>query len=935
MLHATLTTTTTGIKSKNETLKKFPSISGLCLIVYFSLMFIIPATNSYAQSLPPGFSEVLVAGGISAPAAIAFAPDGRIFVAEKTGALRVIKNGNLLAKPFITLNVASSGEQGLVGITFHPNFASNHYIYLYYTLPNADHNRISRFIASGDTVVPGSETVILNLDPLNGGLIHNAGSMHFGPDGKLYVGTGDATHPFSSQDLDSYHGKILRINGDGTVPPGNPFTTGSSQKKRVWAYGLRNPFTFSFQPGTGRLLINDVGQDTWDEINEATTAGLNFGWPYAEGMDTTGTYTDPVFVYHHGSGQDSGCAVTGGAFFNPTTTNWPASYFGKYFFVDYCNFWMKTLDISGSPAISSPFASNIAAYAVYLTLGPDGNLYYLSYYNDAVYKIVYNTSQAPFITSQPQSISVQIGTSATFSVSATGAQPFTYQWRKNGNYIPGAHNKTYKISSATAADAGNYSVKITNSIGNVISNNAMLTVTQANTLPNAVITSPVSGTNYGGGDVISYSGTGSDAEDGTLPASAFKWYVIFHHDSHTHPGPSAQSNVTSGSFSVPVTGETSSNVYYRLYLVVTDSQGAKDTAYVDILPRTTQITLNTVPPGLIVKLDGLSHVAPYVFTGVEGIIRTISVTSPQLLSGTNWYFDNWSQGSSQTQSFGTPVNNVTYTATFSSSIVAVINPLADAYVRSGIYGDINYGNDLLLNTKNTSNDDNIQKSYLKFDIAGLPGNYSDVKLRLLGNMNNSNTPSATVQLVNSTNNSWTENTITYNNRPVVQTVILDSKTVSGKTPEYYEWDVTTLVNSLISTGAQKVTFMLKNLTVSNYNYVSFNSKENSTAPELRFEGNTAFRKAANSVLKFDDGDGRMAFTLFPNPASDQVTIAFPEVIEHGNIKIMDISGKTVREMTITANESENISVSDLKEGMYFISFSRGDKISYGKIAISR
>src|SRR5439155_20353322 len=155
---------------------------------------------------------------------------------------------------------------------------------------------------------------------------------------------------------------------------------------------------------------------------------------------------------------------------------------------------------------------------------------------------------------------------------------------------------------------------------------------------------------------------------GALPASAFTWFVVFHHDTHTHPGPTATSGVKSGSFDIPNTGETSTNVFYRLYLVVTDPQGAKDTAYTDILPRTSSITLNSNPTGLTVTLDGQPFTTPYTFSSVEGMLRTIGATSPQTLNGLNYTFSNWSQGGSQTQTFATPVNDVSYTANFTTQL---------------------------------------------------------------------------------------------------------------------------------------------------------------------------------------------------------------------------------------------------------------------------
>lgn len=646
---------------------------GLLLISFFLLIF--SALQSKAQTFPMGFSQVQTATGITNPTIMQFSPDGRIFIAQQSGALRIFKNGSLLSQPFITLSVNSSGERGLLGIAFDPAFATNNFIYLYYTLLSGANNRISRFTANGDVVVSGSEVLVLNLDPLSSATNHNGGTMQFGPDGKLYVGVGENANSANAQNLDTYHGKILRINSDGTPAAGNPFTTGSVQRRSVWSYGMRNPYTLTFQPGTGKLFVNDVGQNSWEEINDCTIGGLNYGWPSAEGMSGNPAYTNPVYTYPHGSGSGQGCAITGGAFFNPPATNYPSTYTGNYFFIDYCSNWIDRLAISGTTVTRSSFATNIAGSPVGIVTGTDGNLYFLSRANNALYRIVYTTTTAPVITTQPQSITVAQGNPASFSVTATGTPPLSYQWRKNGVNISGATNSTYTIPSVAPSHAGNYSVVVTNSAGSATSNNATLTVTSPNQVPLATITTPTAGALYTAGTSVSFSGTGNDSEDGALGASAFVWYVMFHHDTHTHPGPSAPDGVTSGSFSIPNTGETSANVFYRLYLVVTDSQGAKDTSYTDILPRTSTITLNTNPQGLTVTLDGQPFTAPITITSVEGMLRTIGATSPQTVNNALTYnYSSWSQGGTQSQTFATSVNNVVYTANFTASMRTADNP---------------------------------------------------------------------------------------------------------------------------------------------------------------------------------------------------------------------------------------------------------------------
>jgi glucose/arabinose dehydrogenase len=327
--------------------------------------------------LPSGFSETQI-GEIASPTAMEIAPDGRIFVCEQGGSLRVIKNGVLLPAPFVTLNLDSSGERGLLGIAFDPNFGFlNHYLYLYYTVATTPrHNRVSRFEANGDVVVPGSETILLELDNLSSATNHNGGAIHFGPDGKLYVAVGENASPPNSQTLTNRLGKVLRINSDGSIPTDNPFfNVATGANRSIWALGLRNPFTFAFQPGTTRMFINDVGQDTWEEINDGI-AGANYGWPNTEGVTSNPAFRSPLLAYaHSGEPATTGCAIAGGAFYNPLFVQFPASFVGKYFFADLCSGWIRIFDPATNTA--APFASGIVQ-PVDLKVGLDGSLYYLS-----------------------------------------------------------------------------------------------------------------------------------------------------------------------------------------------------------------------------------------------------------------------------------------------------------------------------------------------------------------------------------------------------------------------------------------------------------------------------------------------------------------------------------------------------------------------------
>ncbi len=265
---------------------------------------------------------------------------GRLFVLEKRGFVRIIKNGQLSPEPLLDITDRvneDSNEMGLLGIALHPNFLQNGYFYVNYTGAGGD-TFISRFQANGDRADASSELNLLHIkQPFPN---HNGGSLAFGPDGYLYAGLGDggaAGDPLgNAQALDTLLGKILRIDVDSkqpyAIPADNPFGN------EIWAYGLRNPWRISFDKQTDDLYIGDVGQGDWEEIDfvsAGSPGGLNFGWDYYEGshdydpQGIAGEYTYPVAEYSHAEG---GCAVTGGYVYRGSMPEWN----GIYLYGDYC-----------------------------------------------------------------------------------------------------------------------------------------------------------------------------------------------------------------------------------------------------------------------------------------------------------------------------------------------------------------------------------------------------------------------------------------------------------------------------------------------------------------------------------------------------------------------------------------------------------------------
>lgn len=668
-----------------------------------------------AATLPTHFAETEIVTGLD-PTSLAIAPDGRLFVCEKNGTIRIVKDDAMLEEPFVRLSsVQNYNEQGLQSIAFDPDFENNGYVYVYYTVQTDQYtgrNRVSRLTADGDVAVPGSEVILLEATYPGGGdrptdrhlsALHNGGALHF-RDGLLYVAVGDDQNGENAQDLSNPFGKILRVNPDpeNLIPADNPFVDNGDADPRIWAYGLRNPFTFAFDANTGRMFINDVGEYSWEEINEGV-AGANFGWPRTEGETDNPDFTGPFYAYPHQDKPDDdssnsfydyphtiGCAVTGGAFYSPpAAAPFPAEYQGRYFFSDYCHGEIITID-PNDPMDVQIFATGIDR-CIDIDVAPDGVLYYIARgstgagdgsdddntesNNGSIYRIDYTGSDAPTIASQPQDTTVPAGENATFTVDVSGSDP-EFQWLRDGveledgETVSGAETASLALGPVTPEDHGaEFTCVITNASGSVTSAAATLSVLEGGR-PTAVILTPEEGTLYSGGTTLSFSGTGSDPEDGdSLPASAFTWWIDFHHDTHHHPGMESTSGITEGSIPITHEGhETSANVWYRIYLTVTDSDGLSHTVTREVYPLTADLTFTTVPEGLEIDLDDRPTIAPVTVEAVAGMYRDVAVSKElQLLEGVAYRFAGWSQGGDAAQTIITPEEDTTFTATFTAS----------------------------------------------------------------------------------------------------------------------------------------------------------------------------------------------------------------------------------------------------------------------------
>jgi glucose/arabinose dehydrogenase len=604
-----------------------------------------------AADLPPGFVEEQIVTGLD-PTAMAMAPDERIFLLEKSGRVLIIENGVLLPDPFVTLDVDNFNERGLGGMVFHPDFEQNNFVYFYYSVPGENRNRVSRVVANGNFAVPGSEEVIFDLDPMNG-TIHNGGSMHFGPDGKLYVSVGDGADANAANDLNSLLGKILRLNDDGSIPEDNPFYDDlQGDNRAIYAYGLRNSFSTAMHPVTGQYFGCDVGGNLFEEVNEFT-AGNYYGWPDLEGFrqnqNLPSNYKEPLHAYNH----DVGCAVIAATFYSAETPTFPPQYHDKFFFADYCQGFVRVMD-PATGEIEETFATNIDRPLSFM-VAPNGDFYYLersgmgggsmqdntSTTNGSLWRVRYTGSGAPFISVQPDDVFLPVGETANFSVQAVGMETLTFQWQRDGVDLAGENGPTLTVPNVQLSDDGAaFRCLIANAEGSIRTEVATLRVT-ANTRPVANLTLPLPGATYRAGDTIFFAGFGNDAEDGSVPNEGLRWFIDFHHNDHTHPALENLRGTDEGFFIVPRIGEVSDNVWYRVYLVVEDEGGLVQSPFREVFPEKADFTVRTSPSGLRVNVDGQGMDSPAQVTSVIGIRRTLSAPINQVRGDTLYRFQGW------------------------------------------------------------------------------------------------------------------------------------------------------------------------------------------------------------------------------------------------------------------------------------------------------
>ena len=575
----------------------FHKILAAVMIVSLAIATLPVKPVSAAPAFPAGFVSESIVTNLTGPTTIAFAPDGRMFIGQKDGRVRVFQNGVLLPTDFINISsqVNNNWDRGLLGLAIHPDFPNTPYVYLLYTYDppgttdngggarvsrllrvSADPNNTNVALSGSEVVLLGTNSTFANIGDPNGndgapscqaGNVyvqdciaadspsHTIGTLIFGTDGSLFVSSGDGAHfnytdarALRSLDVNSLNGKILRINpitGQGYA--NNPFYNGSlnSNRSKVYSLGLRNPFRTTINTLTNEPFIGDVGWNSWEEIN--TGRGMNFGWPCYEGNNTgsnqQGSYASlatcsalylqglgavkaPTYAYNHSGGSSS---VQAGGFYRGIV--YPTQYQGALFLSDYNGDWIRylTFDVNGN-ATANNFGTDVAPVGgiVQLLTGPDTNLYYVAYNGPTpntseVRRIRYvtggNTPPSANASANPTSgyvpLAVDFSSLGSFD---PDAQSLTYSW----DFGDGSNTSTDPNPTHTYLASGNYTARltVTDSVGQ--SDTDTVAINIGNLAPVATIIAPTNGFRYSTGDIITYSGTGFDNEDGNLSGASLQ-----------------------------------------------------------------------------------------------------------------------------------------------------------------------------------------------------------------------------------------------------------------------------------------------------------------------------------------------------------------------------------------------------------------------------
>lgn len=660
-----------------------------CALVVLMVLVVTPAP---AQP-PAGFTNEVLKSGLTAPTSIAFLPDGRLLILQKTGQILIAdtQDNPLVTAPYMTItNIDAGEERGLLAIVLDPLFGvSNDYFYVYYMPGTPQHARVARFThqensgglsSTGDLA---SEFVLWEDTEDYFAKFHYGGGLDFGPDGTIFFTVGEHNMPSLAQDLSRPNGKILRFNSDGTIPGDNYGMSdgpGGAIYDYIWSYGLRNPFRAKWDFTYGKMFIGEVGGNdnsiSREDVHLATLSnpGTNYGWPDCEGYCDNPDFPlcdcvvddDPLFSYPHNG---AGASVTGGFVYRGSL--FPSSYQGVYFFGDYTKKFIRylTLDAGGNTVTGDFDFDMDSGSVIFLGEGLDGAIYYTTY-SGKVQRIVYDSGNlAPTITSKsatPTSGPAPLQVTFDATVNDPEGDPMTWLWVfGDGDSLAGAvAGGVVPTALHTYTANGPYGPYLVVDDGSNTRVSPPIAVTVGSP-PSVTIDTPPDGLTFVAGDSIYYSATAFDPDE-TLDGSNYAWTIRFKHNEHFHPGPVNDAPGTDGVFVIDSTGhDWHDDTGWVIDVVVTDSDGLTAADTVGLYPDKVNLTFETSPPGIPITIDGVPHVTPFIYDTLKGFQHEVGVPSQACVAGTAYGFDAWSDGGVPIHVITVPFVDSTWTATFS------------------------------------------------------------------------------------------------------------------------------------------------------------------------------------------------------------------------------------------------------------------------------
>jgi glucose/arabinose dehydrogenase len=661
-----------GVIVSNPSLGRGPSrLAGLaCIATVWG-----GAAVCLGQYLPPGFQQKAIVTTLTQPIEIEFEPDGGMLVAERVGRLVRWKAEKLTDLGTIPNVDYLRGEGGLLGMALHPEFSENRYIYIFYTalIDSRMYNRVSRFELR-EKLDLESETIIWEIETFQR-FAHNAGAVKFGPDGMLYFSTGDQFEANNSQTLSNPHGKILRIDDTGAIPADNPFYGEPDASEEIWAYGFRNPFRFVFDEVTGDLWVGDVGYETEEEL-DLTLPGRNYGWPLMEGetcyIEDCSLYEAPAFAYRHDEDQRGGRTIIAGPVYYGA--GFPEEYQGTMFVGDFMGGYIRGLRFDNSGKLIEDKMFNARAYFnTDIEIGPDGSLYYtnlfgLNEFPSGVYKVEYvgSENQSPVAVAEADvkrgEPPLKVKFSGAKSYDPDNAQEDLYYYWSFGDStgMAGVHVEH------EYPEPGRYWVRLAIDDGTSIAE--AYVIIDVGYAPTVSIDQPDEGTLYRCGDTIHFSGSAIDQNGELLPASAFTWTVdIVRKSGSINIAYGPLSGATSGSLQIPTTGRPLEESSYVITLTVKDETGFETTVKRTLPPDIAELTLDTVPSGIPVFLDGFPIETPYVYRGPIGFRHHLEAQASFTIDGSVFEFERWNADGGQVVEFSAAEGGANWLATYGSA----------------------------------------------------------------------------------------------------------------------------------------------------------------------------------------------------------------------------------------------------------------------------